>query len=318
MFTPVPVLSILPRAEMAPAPSSMPRGVDGCSWTGVHAVSAYGVRVGVRADDVMLLQRLCERLPPGSRRLEDAPGTPPVLDYSYSVVRQRIRTEPRPDAADASLYVGLSGASPFVQTFDEASALDAFESTVRFDVAVTTTDVVFVHAGVAVWGDGAIVIPAPSMHGKSRLVDALVRAGARYYSDEFAVINQLGQVQPFAIPLSLRNDSGGVRRLTAHQPGPAPAVPIRLVVSTRYEADAEWRPRRGSPAEALMVLLANTVRARIAPRETLAVLAKAVEHAAFVTSVRGEADTVAAMLIGSCHDTRIETDTTAVAHANGW
>jgi uridine kinase len=41
-----------------------------------------------------------------------------------------------------------------------------------------------------------IAIPGRSFSGKTSLVTALVRAGAVYYSDEFAVIDRDGLVRP--------------------------------------------------------------------------------------------------------------------------
>ena len=48
--------------------------------------------------------------------------------------------------------------------------------------------------------------------GKSTLVTALLRAGATYYSDEYAVIDGRGQVYPYARRLSLRATSSEPRR----------------------------------------------------------------------------------------------------------
>lgn len=279
---------ILPPAVMPAAASrvsSTPRGdPDRHAWPARIAVSAYGVRVGVRATGAALFERLRERLPPGSETIDVDDVDAGTVDFLYSV-------------SSDPCYVGYAGTAAFVETADEELAIDTFESTVRFDVAVATTDWVFVHAGVVGWHGGAMVIPAPSMHGKSRLVDALVRAGATYYSDEFAVIDRRGLVHPFRIPLSLRNDSGGARRVRPIDSGDVPALPIRLVVSTAYEPGAEWQPRRGTAGEGLIALLSNTVRARIAPREAMQTLARAVEHAAMIASPRGNADEVAASLL---------------------
>jgi len=253
-------------------------------------VSAYGVRVGVRASDAALLERLRGCLPPGSEAIDPEEIAPETVDFCYSL------TSRDGHLGDRS-YVGYAGTTVFVQTADEAMAIETFESTVRFDVAVAATEWTFVHAGVVAWHGGVMVIPAPSMHGKSRLVDALVRAGATYYSDEFAVIDRQGLVHPFRIPLSLRNDAGGATRVRPADSHALPALPMRLVVSTGYEPGAQWQPRRGTAGEGLMALLSNTVRARLAPRDTMHALARAVEHAALVASPRGEADEVATSLL---------------------
>src|ERR671929_229610 len=60
------------------------------------------------------------------------------------------------------------------------------------------------HAGVVGWQGRAILIPGRSFSGKSTLVAALVRAGATYYSDEFAVLDERGRVHPFPKKLSMR------------------------------------------------------------------------------------------------------------------
>ena len=273
----------------APAGSTLGRVSDRlgeCS----HAIAAraFGVAVGVRANDPDLLSKLIARLPPGSETIDSE-----LLDVRYSVFRQSAS-----DAhSDDAVYIGVSGDQPFFKIGDESAALDLFESTVRFDVAVSAADWLFVHAGVVRWRDQAIVVPAPSMHGKSRMVDALVRAGAGYYSDEFAVIDAGGLVHPFRIPLSLRNESGGAQRVVVDLEDEAKPLPIGLVVTTRYEDGATWNPRRGTPGEAAMALLANTVRARIAPAHTLTVLARAAVHAVLLDGPRGDADDTALRLL---------------------
>lgn len=250
--------------------------------------------VGVRSNDPALLSKLTARLPPGSQTIDaDLP------DLRYSVFRQPA-SDPR---GDGVVYVGVTGEQRVFETANESDALDLFESTVRFDVAVGATDWLFVHAGVVRWRDQAIVVPAPSMHGKSRLIDALVRAGAGYYSDEFAVLDADGLVHPFEIPLSLRNESGGARRIVVDRADDAKKLPIGFVVATRYERGATWNPRRGTPGEAAMALLANTVRARIAPAHTLTVLARAAEHAVLLEGPRGDAnDTAFRLLEGESHE----------------
>src|SRR5262249_23642102 len=81
-------------------------------------------------------------------------------------------------------------------------------------------DLTFVHAGVVPHQKAAVMIPGHSFSGKSTLVEALVRRGAVYYSDEYAVIDEQGLVHPYREPLSLRDASNEVRtRLTAESLG---------------------------------------------------------------------------------------------------
>jgi hypothetical protein len=265
------------------------RPVDPQGWTDRTAVSSFGVSVALSTDDPTLLTALCQRLPPCSTIKPSGPVDLQYSMYSRPIGGDSTRVQP--------LYVGHSAGGLFVQTLDRAKACEAFESTVQFDVAAASTQWVFVHAGVVVYEGQAILIPAPSMHGKSSLVAALVRAGATYYSDEYAVIDAEGRVHPFRTPMALRTESGK-RRVQVNDGSPALGpVPIRLVVSTRHQPGAAWRPRRGTPAEAVLALLANTVRVRLAPRVALDVLARAAGAAILLEGPRGDADDVAPFLL---------------------
>jgi hypothetical protein len=95
---------------------------------------------------------------------------------------------------------------------------------------------VFVHAGVVGWKGKAIVIPGRSHSGQSTMVAELVRAGASYYSDEYAVFDYRGRVHPFPKDLELR-DCGAFRQTrfgvetfggqTARKP-----IPVGLMMET--------------------------------------------------------------------------------------
>ncbi|HVN51718.1 MAG TPA: PqqD family peptide modification chaperone [Acidimicrobiales bacterium] len=87
-----------------------------------------------------------------------------------------------------------------------------------------THDRLLLHAG-AVERDGRVaVIAGPSGRGKSTLTAALVRAGARYLSDELAVVDPVtGDVTAYPKPFELDGDA--VARLGLHDvvaPGPGP------------------------------------------------------------------------------------------------
>ena len=84
------------------------------------------------------------------------------------------------------------------------SVLDAFESHVQLTVAEYAPRRIFVHAGVVGWKDRAILIPGLSHSGKTTLVDQLIRAGATYYSDEYAVLDARGRVHPYPRALGMR------------------------------------------------------------------------------------------------------------------
>ncbi len=250
------------------------------------SVRAYGVRFQVFADDQALLARVLTRLPPGARVVADR-RTPA---FACGVVR----TE-RPAAwrvvLDSRVEAIVAG---------EAEALEVVEGTLRFEVARRSPRWTFVHAGVVGWQGRAIVIPGESFSGKSTLVDALVAAGATYYSDEYAVLDRRGRVYPFPQPLTRRLASGARERVAvAALAGVVgtEVLPVGAVVSTRYNPGASWNPVHLSPAQGVLALLANTIQAQANPARVMRVLARVAETARMMDGVRGEADETARALL---------------------
>ena len=72
-----------------------------------------------------------------------------------------------------------------------------------------------VHGGVVGHDGRAILLPGPTGAGKSTLVAELVRRGALYFSDEYALIDGAGRVHPYPRPLLLRDESGDGRPVLA-------------------------------------------------------------------------------------------------------
>lgn len=157
----------------------------------------------------------------------------------------------------------------------------------------------FVHAGVVGWRGKAIVIPGASYSGKSSLVAELVRAGATYYSDEYAVFDRHGRVHPYRRRLSLRTD-GTRTRYVVEAPGGragARALSVGLIAITAYQPGAHWCPESLTPAQAVLALLSNTVVARIRPQLALSTLGRVVPRALALESKRGEAREMVAYLL---------------------
>lgn len=237
------------------------------------------MRFGVRATDAALLPLLMEQLPPGSRVCKRVRHR----DALYSIVSAA-------DGAGASLY---ADAVLVAEGCTQSELLQAFEGQVRFDVARLAARWTFVHAGVVEWHGRAILIPGASYSGKSRLVDALVRAGARYYSDEFAPLDRRGRVYPFAKPLTLRGDDGGTVVIDVRElggPCAARPLPVGVVMSTRYVAGSRWNPTEEAGSRTVMSLLVNSIRAQVAPARVLRTLAAVAESAKMFDGERGEAD----------------------------
>ncbi len=118
-----------------------------------------------------------------------------------------------------------------------------------------------VHAGAIVFGGSAILIAGPSHAGKSSMVAELLRRGATYLSDEYALIDSDGLVHPYPRPLLLRNGSTHQiptlpNELNASFAG-AP-VSVGWILSLEYQAGATWRVQNVPQSEGWMILLRNT------------------------------------------------------------
>ncbi len=232
-------------------------------------------------NDPAIMDRLLERLPPGWR-----PASSPTVDHLFSlIVGGSGRNGTR------RYHLAYSGSAQLARSFDLDQTLRALEVGIHYHVAERSPRRVFVHAGVVGWNGCAIVIPGRSWSGKSRLVEALVKAGGTYYSDEFALLDDRGRVHPYPIPLSRRDRKTGrsSRRPVQDLGGDVGHGPLRvgLVIVTRYRRGAAWRPRRVSRGQALLELLNHTIPARRRPERVFDVLTRVVDQAPTWKGVRG-------------------------------
>ncbi len=283
--------SIMPRPRRG-APSA--ERIDQLGWTAGTCIDSYGVRVGIRLNDPRLLERLVPHLPPFWK-----PARSAVVDRLFS-----LWVDPRPEGP-ARLY---SGRLRLARTQSLGRALAVLESEIRQTVAAESRRRVFVHAGVVGWRGRAILIPGRSRSGKTTLVAELVRAGAEYYSDEFAVLDPLGRVSPFPKPLSMRGPGGcdvHARQRTPEELGGVRgqrSLRVGLVVLTGHRPGGTWRPTRLSAGRAVLEMLAHTVPARLRPEASLEALERAVEHAFVLRGPRGEARETARRLLDRLDD----------------
>ena len=155
---------------------------DGIQWPLTMSVLAYGVRIGIRANDPSVAEELAGHLPPDSKYNEYSD-----VGRVYSLVFEK---DDRSGRQQNSVYV--DGALLARRSTLQA-ALRIFEADVQLYVAEMAPDRVFVHAGVVGCRGRAILLPGRSFTGKSTLVAELIRAGAEYYSDEYAVLDSAGE-----------------------------------------------------------------------------------------------------------------------------
>jgi hypothetical protein len=200
-------------------------------------------------------------------------------------------------------YQVLADAELLLNSEALASALFHMSGHLMIYVAEHAPDFVFVHAGVVAWKDRALLLPGVSHAGKSTLVAELVRAGATYYSDEFALLDARGRVHPFARDLRLRQSGKPdqrnvpVSQLNGH--AGTVALTVARIVFTEYSENACFAPEPMSPGRAVLEMLLHTAPVQRTPSRVLATVSATVQNAVIWKSLRGEAVPAAQALLAA-------------------
>jgi len=259
-------------------------------WQERLAFSLYGARIGVQSNAVAGLNALVEMFPPQWRQYHGA-----RVDYIYSLY---LAPPTRPGRKP--FHTLYENDKQLMRSRELAHVTSRFESEMQLAVAQAARGKVFVHAGVVGWRGRAILIPGRTFTGKSTLVYELVRAGAVYYSDEYAALDVQGRVHPFARPLALRDETLANRKISFDELGSAigkKALPVGTIVVAKYRKGARWRPRELTPGLGALALLANCVTARSGDPAMLETLSRTARRATIWKGARGEARALAAQLL---------------------
>jgi len=276
------------RPHATPTPS-------GRSDPAVLAFSMFGVQVEVRIEDASLVERILTCLPPGR-----STDTTARIDRTYEILRTAPgwsgKMESGSHAGEQYLFADRS----LVWQSTAVDALcDRFQSDLQLFLAVRARTHAIVHAGVVGWQGRAIVIPGRSVSGKTTVVEALIREGAEYYSDEYAILDPDGFVSPFSRPRFIRSPRlqqacppEDVGTITDRTP-----LPVRFIVVTEYQPGAAWQPRRLTPGEAVLALLSNAPAARHQPGYLLRTFKATARGAVTWSSPRGDAKDFAKQLL---------------------
>ncbi len=239
--------------------------------------AAYGAVVSLDFVDAGLCREALSVLPTGARLIADGPTHVRLAVDSQGRVSPT--ASPEPDSVTAA------GTGPRARL---AAGL-------RHHVALHSSDL-FVHAGGVAVNGRALLIPGRSHSGKSTLVAALLRMGAAYLSDEYAVIDERGTILPFPMALSIR-DGAGVARIVDPEGLGASVItvptPARLVVATSFRPGDRWDPRPVSRGEAMLHLLENTVAARSQSVMAMRRIRLACERVDGLAGPRGESEATA-------------------------
>ncbi len=251
---------------------------------------SYGVRIGIQSNNERFLKRIENHIPN-------------IVPKAF-IIDNNLKAE-----HDFLINVKKSGLFELYKDGEKITAGESEEnffnfssSKIRLTIAEYADSKVFIHAGVVGWNGKAIVVPARSYQGKTTLVKELVKKGALYYSDEYAVLDEKGFVHPFPKTLSIRGiiDKYTQLETTAESFGGkvgTEPLPVGLVLLTEYERDAKWQPEILSAGNGILELLAHTIPVRYKPQFSLQVLNKLTNHAIIAKSKRGEAENFVDLLL---------------------
>jgi hypothetical protein len=251
---------------------------------------SYGVTVGVASDDPVLIDKTRELIAKAfGDRAQIFEGSSANGEHTFGIAAEGGQFKLYKDGFEIT-----SGAS-------EKIFFKYLNSLLRLEVAEFAEGRVFLHAGVVGWKGQAIVFPAKSFAGKSTLVAELVRNGAEYYSDEYAILEKNGHVGPFPRHLSLRYF--GATRVRDVPPeelggriGRRP-IPVGMVLLTNFSKGAKWEPEVLTPGSGILEIVPNAITIHRYPAFSLKVLDLVARRAIIVKSPRGDVKKFAKFLL---------------------
>jgi hypothetical protein len=251
---------------------------------------SYGVKIGVKSNSESFLKKI-------ENHLKNIVPAQYVIDNSLEAEHDFLI-----NVKNNGFYELYKDGEKLTYGDSEENFFNFSSSKLRLTIAEYADSKVFLHAGVVGWKGKAIVIPARSFQGKTTLVAELIKQGALYYSDEYAVLNKEGLVYPFPKTLSLRGIVDKYRQVESTpesfggKVGTEP-LEVGLVLITEYKAGAVWKPKIISAGKGILEILAHTIPIRHKPQFTLQVLNKMANRAIIAKSKRGEAKELVEMLL---------------------
>lgn len=253
---------------------------------------SYGVTVRIESNNRELLEdakRVAQKALAGGLEIFESENV--SLEYSFGLAVDE----------EGNFFLFRNG-EQFTNGDSRYLFLKFFNSMLRIAVAEHASSHVFIHSGVVSWGKRALLLPANSFQGKTTLVAELVKCGAEYYSDEYAVLDADGRVNPFPRDLSVRyfdefvrekevpvSSFGGIKGIDP--------IPVGLVLLTEYQENADWAPQMLSTGKGIIEIVPHTIPVRANTEFSLKVLNKALSRAIIAKSPRGDAAKFAGIIL---------------------
>src|SRR5260370_13308508 len=273
--------------------------LDRLGWAEGIAVRTFGIHAGVRLSVAGSLPQVLPMLPPGFTKSRKA-----TVQRLYSLVV----AEGNQRAGVRRMHILYADSLRIARDTELQQVLAALETDLHRYVSEASPDMTFLHAGVVGWRGRAILLPGHSLSGKTTLVREMLRLGATYYSDEFAVVDNSGNVHPFPRPLGIRGDSTYAQtKYTPEMLGAASGVkplPLGALVLCKYNVGALWRPASLSHGQGGLELIANSIAVRNRQQSTLHRIQHLFKGAIFVKQTRAEPHESAASIMSLLHGRR--------------
>ncbi len=246
----------------------------------VFAFESYGVRIRIESNRRRVLDR--------ARRIAEVSLVGKVSEIDAAKAEHIFAINRVRDQFVLVINGRNESESPHTRAF-----FNYYESLLRVHVAEYAKDLVFLHAGAVAWKGRGVLFPADSYQGKTTLVAELVKRGAVYYSDDFAILDEKGLLHPFPRRLSIRDPNGSGRRsnVAASRLGGRVGrdpLPVFAVILTRFKKDAAWRPKKLTPGIGIMKILPEAIPLRANTKQTLKVLQTVANRAIIAKSFRGD------------------------------
>lgn len=259
----------------------------------------YNVKIAVKAENRSELNEIRKRLRKTFPNGLDSVDLGEV-EYFFEIKKTAAKY-------NAEKYEFYLNTEKIFEDENRKNFFDFIESRLRLTVAEFAFERVFLHAGVVGWKGKAIIIPAKSFSGKTTLVAELVKKGAEYFSDEYAVLDADANVEPFPKWLSMRGIIDETRQVEqpvkmfggiAASKTAAPGMILLATYCKESDNPENWDLKPLKQGEAIMELLPHTMSIRNNPRFVLEVLNKLTNRAIIVRTLRGEAADFAEPLLG--------------------
>ena len=257
---------------------------------------AFGVKVRLESDRPELLGLGMEVASTALiKRLKIIENRTELVDHTFGIFRD----------SEGKLFFTNEG-QPSGPLEKEIHFRRLLNTMIRVHVAEKAREWVFIHAGVVGWRGKAIILPAASHSGKTTLVSELIRLGADYYSDEYAVIDPSGLVHSYERDLSVRPPGSEIPIQVpptefGAEIGDCP-IPVGMVVLTKFENGAEFLPEKVSIGLGIMETVPEVIPIRLNTDFSLKVLNTAFRRAIIIKSLRGEAQIAARSILSYFDD----------------